>query len=456
MESKKNKEKKFIHLSFKISDNSLGNFDKSKIKIKEEFNINEKTFVFLKNNNKIIIDKNQSSRENSEYLLFFVRPINEGEYLQLENILPNNTLKLTEDNINSLNYRLWYVIKDYPEKNNNNKIEENINEDYYLCENDIIRLGNFKFILREIHLENYNKNFFINNKNKLKYDIHDINKNNNPVFEFTPKLEFYTLEENKKMVCSICNKSICNKDNPIVSLCDCDSYKYKHYNCLKEEFKQQLKIIQNKNKTSTNYLLKCHCYTCNVQIPLSFEIEEVNKIYELIDFNKPKKKDYLFFESLEYTTKYGDYEKSFHLIELNNDKNNDIIAINIGRDGSIEKHRDNDIKIYEPSVSRGKHAVIKYNREIGTLLLQNKSARSDTLIAIKRGLKINRNKIHFQIGRAFIEACLLNENEIKEIKKIKTREEYNNEIKVNQKNNEEETAITFSDSDYFDYTGKLY
>ena len=88
--------------------------------------------------------------------------------------------------------------------------------------------------------------------------------------------------------------------------------------------------------------------------------------------------------------------------------------------------------------------------------MQNKSARSDTLIAIKRGLKINRNKIHFQIGRAFIEACLLNENEIKEIKRIKTREEYNNEIKVNQKNNEEETAITFSDSDYFDYTGKLY
>ena len=148
--------------------------------------------------------------------------------------------------------------------------------------------------------------------------------------------------------------------------------------------------------------------------------------------------------------------KSFHLIELNNDKNNDIIAINIGRDGSIEKHRDNDIKIYESSVSRGKHAVIEYNKKEGTLLLQNKSARSDTLIAIKRGLKINRNKIHFQIGRAFIEACLLNENEIKEIKKIKTREEYNNEIKVNQKNNEEETAITFSDSDYFDYNGKLY
>ena len=157
---------------------------------------------------------------------------------------------------------------------------------------------------------------------------------------------------------------------------------------------------------------------------------------------------------MEYATKFGDYEKSFHLIELNNDKNSDIITITIGRDGSIERKRDNDIKIFEPSVSRDKHAVIEYNTKKGTLLLQNKSLRSDTLIAIKEVLKINRNKIHFQIGRALIEACLLNESEIKEIKKIKTREEYFNEIRVNQKKNEEETAIMFSERDFFD--GNIY
>jgi len=437
-----NEQNNFLHLSFKISDNSIenfgekyfensiensfGNFDKNKLikMIDFDFHINEKAYVFLKNNSQIIMDKTQISEENGENLLFCVRPIR-GEYIQLENYFNLIPLKFTEENINSLNYKLWYVIKDYPEENekdNNNIIEDNINEDYYLCKNDIIRLGNFKFILREIHLKNYN-DFFINNKNKLKYDIHDINKNNNPVFEFIPKLDFYILEMNENITCSICNESNCNKDNPIVSLCDCDSYKNKHYKCLKEEFRQQIKIMQNKEKTSTNYILKCHCYTCNAQIPLSFEIEEVNKIYELIDFKKPKEKDYLFFESLEYITKFGDYEKSFHLIELNNNINNDILPITIGRDGSIEKQRDNDIKIFEPSVSRIQ-AVIEYNRNKGTLLLKNKSTRSDTLIAIKEELKINRNKIHLQIGRTFIEACLLNKNEIKIIKKIKTREEY--------------------------------
>ena len=275
-----NEENNFLHLSFKISDNSIenfgekyfensivnsfGNFDKNNI-IKEidfDFRINEKSYVFLKNNNQIIIDKTQISEENGENLLFCVRPI-KGEYIQIENYFNLIPLKFTEENINSLNYKLWYVIKNYPEENkkdNDNRIEDNINEDYYLCENDIIRLGNFKFILREINLKNYNNDFFINNKYKLKYDIHDINKNNNPVFEFIAKLDFYILEENKNIICSICNDCKCNKDNPIISLCDCDSYKNKHYECLKEEFRQQIKIVKNYKKTSTNYILKCHCY----------------------------------------------------------------------------------------------------------------------------------------------------------------------------------------------------
>ena len=428
MANKENIPKNFLHLSVKICENTNGIFDKSKIIKEEEFDINEKAYLFLKDDNQIVIDKNQSSRQEDEILLFRVKPENE-EYIQLENNLPKNSLKLTKDLIHSLNYKLWYVIKNYPEENEkdiNNIIEDNINEDYYLSENDIIRLGNFKFILKEIHLKNYNKDFFLNNKNNLKYDIHDINKNNNPVFEFTPKLENYKLTEEKDIICSICNKSNCNIDNPIVSLCDCEFYQNKHYKCLKERFKSELMIVPNNKEASINYFLKYRCINCKNQIPLSFKIGEENK--ELIDFSLPQKKEYLFFESLEYITKFEEYEKSFHLVELNSDNDNDITTISIGRDGSIEKNRDNDIKIFEPSVSRGKHAVIEYNKKQGTLLLKNKSKTSDTLIAIKEGLKINKNKIHLQIGRIFIEACLLKENKIENIKKIKTRKEYDEEI----------------------------
>ena len=445
----------FLHLSLKISKNSNGIFDKSNIIMEEEFDINEKAFAFLKNNNHLVIDKNQGSKQNDEILLFRAKP-GEEEYIQLENNLPRNSLKLTKELINTLNYKLWYVIKDYPEENNNNIIEDNINEDYYLCENDIIRLGNFKFILKEIHLNNYSKDFFLKNKNKLKYDIHDINKNNNPVFEFTPKLENYKIKEEKEIICSICNKSNWDIKNPIISLCDCELYKNKHYKCLKESFKSQLKIVQNDKKTSINYILRISCNNCKNQIPLSFTIGGGNEIYKLIDFILPQNKDYLFFESLEYITKFGDYEKSFHLIELNDDNDKDITTISIGRDGSIEKHRDNDIKIFEQSVSRGKHAVIEYNKKEGTLLLKNKSKTSYTLIVIKEGLKINKNKIHLQIGRIFIEACLLKANEIKKIRKIKTREEYDKEIEeeINKKNEEErfENTEELTSENYFNHS----
>ena len=65
---------------------------------------------------------------------------------------------------------------------------------------------------------------------------------------------------------------------------------------------------------------------------------------------------------------------------------------------------------------------------------------------VKEALKINRNKIHLQIGRIFIEACLLEENEIKEINKIKTREEYNKEINENK---EEENTEELTNDNYF-------
>jgi len=484
MKNEDNKTGNYLHLSVKISESSLGNFNKDKIKKEEEFYINQKTFILLKNNNIIISEESHNKIEDNEKLLFFVRP--QGEYIKLENIFHKNSFKLTEDNINSLNYRLWYVIKTYPEENKTdiNKInEDNINEDYYLCKNDIIRLGNFKFILREMKLKNYKEDFFTTykNKNNLKYDIHGINKNNNPVFEFTPKLDFCILEENEKITCSICNQRSCDEKNPIVSLCSCDSYKFKHYECLKKEFSQKLEIIQNKNKTSTNYLLKCHCYNCQTQIPLSFIIEKVNKTYELIDFNKPKDKDYLFFESLEYLTKNGDYEKSFHLMELNNGN----ITIIIGRDGNKDKIRDNDIKIFDPYVSRGNHAVIEYNEKEGTLLLKKKNLKSEVLIAIKEELKINKNKILLRIGRTSIEACLSNANQIQNKKTIQTKKDYDDEIKKKfeekQKKLEEEqkkegqgqkiegerqnkeekekgdnNKDKYTNDDYFNYTGKKY
>ena len=63
---------------------------------------------------------------------------------------------MTEDKLNMLNYKLWYVIgNDY-----------NANNNYYLCQNDIIRFGNIKLILKEIYINNYNNT---NSKKLFQY-----------------------------------------------------------------------------------------------------------------------------------------------------------------------------------------------------------------------------------------------------------------------------------------------
>ena len=80
------------------------------------------------------------------------------------------------------------------------------------------------------------------------------------------------------------------------------------------------------------------------------------------------------------------------------------------------------------------HAIIEYNKKEGILLLKNISKESNSLVLIKNSLKINENKIYLEVGRTFIEAYLIKENDLKkinynEIKEIKSKEDFEEQIK---------------------------
>ena len=296
-----------LYLNIKISKNSLGNFDKSKIQKELKTIIDKKAFLILKDNDKILKlnFQTESSSKEGDIILFFIR-INKN--IRLENTLLKNCFKMTEDNFNSLNYKLWYVIKSDPSNN------ENVNDDYYLTQDDIIRFGNFKFILKTIHIKNYNNND--NNNNHKKYDIHGINKGKGQVFNFISKLEEYIIEPKNDIFCEICKKNSCDKDNPLIKLCVCENYK--HFECIKQDIVDRLIPKKNKKETSINYYLNFHCFKCKISLPLRFKIENIDKIYKLIDIEEIEKvkdnEDYLLFESIDYLNKYEEYEKSFHLI----------------------------------------------------------------------------------------------------------------------------------------------
>ena len=153
----KEKDKFGLYLEIKVSRNSIGNFDKSKIEntfktiVKDSSNY----YIMVNKPNQILKVDQQSDivLKNGENLLFHIRKTNDG--YQLENLFLDFK-NMTEDNLNILNYKLWYVIGNGYSANNN----------YYLCQNDIIRFGKIKLKLKEIYINNYNNT---NSKKLFQY-----------------------------------------------------------------------------------------------------------------------------------------------------------------------------------------------------------------------------------------------------------------------------------------------
>ena len=113
----------------------------------------------------------------------------------------------SQKNINDLSNKIWYILKNDPIKSNNsNQVIINTNDDYYLCKNDVIKLGRVKYSLNEINIPSRQNN--IDTAPPMtditKYDIDDLNKNTEPVFDFIFKArdssEYTDIPEDERFV----------------------------------------------------------------------------------------------------------------------------------------------------------------------------------------------------------------------------------------------------------------
>lgn len=425
-------EKVILFIKFYFFDNSskLYNFSKKKMKENKEMNIiigsrnkmkekieintaiGDSTFIIMKNNNTIMRVDNQSNIESKKFetLLFHIRKNKSSNY-SLENPIPT---KLSEDNSSSLDVKLWFILnsnKNNVISNNNNNILLEINKDYFLCINDIIKFANIKYIVASIKIDS-NENG-TNDNNDTIYDDEDsinpiyyINKNSGNILDISKPKEYYeSLEyENDKNYsknCIFCRKKECTKENPIIKFCDCN---YFHYECLKNIMnkKPYFNYIENENSNVKNYIIKkFKCTKCNTIYPLKFNISGTN--YNLININNPFKTNYLILESIENKIFYGNW-KYIHIIKLGDD------IIKIGRSS-----KKNDVIISEPSVSR-EHAILEYKKEKGLILIKNVSETFGSLVLIKKAVKINENKIQMQVGKICIETQIMKYGEFEKIK----------------------------------------
>lgn len=386
--------------------------------------IDDSTFIIMGKYNETFKVDRQSDIETKkgEKLLFHIRKNKDFNYL-IENPIP---LKISEENTDILNLKLYLVI------NSENK-EKNINEDYYICNNDIIKFGNLKYTVEIIKnkKEHINNKSSIENENETKeksenltdvneeaprqntidnesemneeepskttimnYDISSLNRTTGCILDFKLKspLFYDALNDDLKIKCYLCGEKECNKDNPIIKICNCN---FAHFECLKELVKRKVIIKENKNKNVRNYYIKrIICKNCKCIYPYKFKINE--KILNLFNIETSKESDYLILRSIENKI-YLNNMMLIHVIELNNE------IIKIGKsfiDG------DNDVIIIDPSVSK-EHAIIKYNKDNGSLLLKNNNSKYGTLVLIKKSLKINEKKIQIQVGKTVVEAQVM-------------------------------------------------
>ena len=211
-------EKLGLYLDFKTySKNEKNIYDFSSKETNETNTLVENTtFIIRKDRSFIRVDMQSDIQKNlGEELLFKVRMRN-NDIFMLENPVPNKNIPLTIDNINNINNKIWFVL------NSNNPKLENENEDYYLCENDIIRMGNIKLMVKELHMEETKEEEKKKDDNiKLKeeeenqrnenYDINKLNENGGPIFNFYSQVKkyFFSQQEAGKenIICNLCKKN---------------------------------------------------------------------------------------------------------------------------------------------------------------------------------------------------------------------------------------------------------
>ena len=395
--------------------NEIYDFSSNSIK-KLRALIAESTYVVrTKNNIFQNIDQHADIDTKNEDLIFHVNNSNHDTFI-LINPIPKN-LKLTQYNFHYLNNKIWYVLK--TDNQDNKEIKENdkkFNEEYYLNENDLIKIGKVKYAVQKIFLKS--KNSIDNGAEppgpdiEEKYNISESNKNTQPVFDFTPEVknssgyvdlsekDKSTEENKKKIVCQFCDNKLINQEtddgeNFFISFCNCDLV---HFKCLKDYLNKQMEIKEQPKEdqcVETMTFKNFECSKCSIQYPVQFKLPKVDKIFNLVDIKEPEDCDYMILESIDYK-QYEQYYKSIHIIKFKQE------TIRIGRES------DNDVIDRDISISRHHALLILKNEKI---CIRNLSKKFGTSVLIKKPIKILNKAIYLQVGRTYIEASLVSKEE---------------------------------------------
>ena len=411
-------EKKGLYLNLKtFITNWVGlfNYNYDRIKIVNKFYKKDdlkdkKCFLFRTKDKDIKEYENQGDKSLEDDSIFQVKIRN--DHFILYNIIAKKLYLPNTININSIKNKIWYIVNNEKDekKNDNEKGKEEKqteNEDYYISQGDIIKLGKDIFIFTEIFLQN--NNIIIEKENNIIYDINSLNKDKGLIFNICSQP--YILNE----------KNYCEH---IVNDLK-EGKKSKEYEKIKNLIKKNImedSYISNNVRKYKISLYKCE--KCkNRFYPLRFKLSENSEVIEFIEIEKPKDKNYIILESLEELEDIDkEVIKYFYVIELTGEDE----TIKIGR------NKDNNVILEDKTFSRY-HSVIKYIKNKGKLLLNNKTDSTNTTVLIKNDIiEISEKRgIYLQSGTTSIEARIIKKEENETIEKnyeLEKKKSENNDI----------------------------
>ena len=123
--------------------------------------IDESIYLVLTKDNdiiKIYQHYEVESTKKGEQILFRIQK-DEDNSFTFVNPMPGINIVPKKKNVELLNKSLWYVLKSEPINPS-----FDANEDYYLNENDIIKLGEIKYIIKKINIRHNKENGIIPNQ----------------------------------------------------------------------------------------------------------------------------------------------------------------------------------------------------------------------------------------------------------------------------------------------------
>ena len=231
---------------------SHGLFDYESSTVKENILIINKPIKLVRKKHEIKEVKETDFNEGTDQLMCNVIYNKDKKYI-LSTKLEKN-MHPSEENINELQNKIWYIIKQENSSNNQNQNPNihNENESFKLKLNDIMKLGRIKYVITDLYLNGVLTSIEDSNSSAIFNLIHQYNKS----------------ITDTEVVCKYCLQHESPDGTSLIKLCVCAESMSVHYGCVKKWISMKLSQKKNEKETVFSYNMKSfNCDICRTPYP---------------------------------------------------------------------------------------------------------------------------------------------------------------------------------------------